>query len=102
MNEKDAAIYLLIDEQNELRFKIAIFGGNSQTSDVRFICEADAMSYLFDGKVSQNDEAVIIIPSMIGKLNEGMYNARLEVMVQDRRFIPLSLKLNFKKLFYRH
>ena len=94
MSDKES-IELMIDERNELRFKVAI-SGTAQNAIVRLVCENEGLNFMFDGK-QDGDEILITLPALDGKIKEGKYNARLEVMVESRYFVPLEMKLDFKK-----
>ncbi len=59
--------------------------------------ETDRMSLGFPGQRSDNGEISVIIPTLNKVLKEGNYNARLEVHVEDRMFVPLNLVTYFKK-----
>lgn len=94
MSNKES-IELMIDERNELRFRVAI-SGTSQSAIIRLVCENDGLGFMFEGK-QDGDEVLVTLPSLIGKLHEGKYDARLEVLVENRYFVPLEMKLDFKK-----
>ena len=48
---------------------------------------------------STNEEGMIqfIIPPLKGQLREGVYQSRVEVLIENRYFSPLTFNLNFKK-----
>ena len=59
--------------------------------------ERGDFSYAFSGKVSDEGEVSVVIPSLKKSLSEGTYKARLEVLVDDRIFMPLEFDANFKQ-----
>jgi len=53
---------------------------------------------MFPGRGTQEDGVVqFVIPQMKGKIQEGLYSARVEVLVENRYFSPVQFQLNFKK-----
>ena len=91
------AIELHLDQDNELRFNVVVEGSEEGSPDYRLMLETDRMSLGFSGKRSDNGEISVIIPTLSKVLKEGNYNARLEVRVEDRVFVPLNLVTYFKK-----
>jgi hypothetical protein len=91
-------IKIKLDEDNSIRLGLAI-----QTSDpgqsakpmVRFMCESEKMSYSFPGTYNNAGEVLVKIPPMQGKISEGVYDARLEVVVDSKYFVPLEIKTRF-------
>ncbi len=49
------------------------------------------------GDFLPNNEVSIVIPPLKGMLKEGSYDSYLEVLVDDRVFIPLEMKINFEQ-----
>lgn len=92
------SIDLDIDESNELAFKIRMEGAASAPAKVRLVCENEDFSYMFNGYGTNEPEVVqFTLPQMSGKINEGTYQARVEVLVDNRYFAPLRFDINFKK-----
>ena len=53
---------------------------------------------MFVGRGTGEDGVVqFVIPQMKGKLQEGTYAARVEVLIENRYFSPVQFQLNFKK-----
>ena len=90
-------IDLMLDNDNELRFKVSIEGTRPGTSVCRLMLEGPEMSYSFKGQQTNDGEVVVQIPSMKGIIKEGIYDVHLEVVVDDRIFIPLEMKTHFEK-----
>jgi hypothetical protein len=86
-----------IDEANELLFKVQI-EGTEVPAKTRLVCEGKDVGYMFSGGFT-NEPGVIqfVIPNMKGKIAEGVYNAKLEVLIENRCFSPIEFKLQFKK-----
>lgn len=97
--QEQEPIELDIDESNELLFKLNVEGaGNDSVTRVRLVCESDDLSYSFTGKGTQEIDTVkFVIPTMKGKITEGTYKTRLEVMVDNKYFVPVEFDVNFKK-----
>jgi len=98
--QEQEIVELDIDESNELLFKLNVEGANNDSvTRVRLVCESGDLSYAFTGKNTQELDVIkFTIPSMKGKLSEGTYKTRLEVMVDSRYFVPVELDINFKKV----
>ena len=91
-------VSLDIDESNDLTFKVKMEGTTSSSAKVRLVCEGKDFSYMFNGYGTGEDEVVqFTIPSMVNKVPEGTYDARVEVMVENRYFTPLRFQIAFKK-----
>jgi hypothetical protein len=97
MEQLTETIALDMEESNELAFKIKVEGASSPAK-VRLVCESGDVAYMFNGR-GTSDEGVVqfIIPQMKGKLQEGTYAARVEVLIENRYFSPVQFQLNFKK-----
>lgn len=91
-------VELDIEESNELKFKIKLEGNVSSPAKVRLVCEGDEFSYVFKGYgTGEMDVVQFTLPRMESKLKEGTYNAKVEVLVENRYFAPLQFQINFKK-----
>lgn len=55
------------------------------------------MNYSFVGSADSSGEISFTIPPLQKILSEGTYNTRLEVVVDDRIFVPLTMHTNAKK-----
>lgn len=90
----DFDIYL--DTDNELKFTVAIEGAHQADVRSQFILEGPkGISFCFAGKPS-GSEVAVDVPSLKGLLREGVYNTRLEVIVDDRVFTPLQMQATLK------
>jgi len=93
-----ADIELFLDNDNELKFDIQVEGAHSANFDARLILErSDGVNFGFKGTQDPNGEISVIIPEMTKSLAEGTYASRLEVIVDDRIFIPLVMQAELKK-----
>ncbi len=90
-------IDLHLDNDNELLFKVVVEGTNQGTARCRLMLEKNDFSYVFNGDVSTDGEVSVSIPTMKSNLTEGNYQAHLEVLVDDRIFVPLTFNANFKQ-----
>lgn len=98
MLDERETVDLDIDEANELLFKIKIEGTDQPVSNIRLVCESKDMSYMFPGRTtSQPDEVQFDLPILDSKLTEGVYSAHVEVMVDNRYFLPVKFNINLKK-----
>jgi len=90
-------IDLDLDNENEITFNVQIEGTRPGTPMCRLMIENSDLSYVLSGDFLENDEVSITVPPMKSILNEGIYDSYLEVIVDDRVFIPLEMKINFEK-----
>lgn len=90
----DFDIYL--DTENELKFTVAIEGAHEANVRSQFILEGPkGINLCFEGRPN-GSEIAVDVPSLKGMLREGLYNTRLEVIVDDRVFTPLQMQANLK------
>ena len=95
-----AEVEFKLDEHHELAFTVDITGNTKVDSipQIRFVCEGpDKVLYSFEGVYSKDSQVEIEIPPMKGKMPEGVYSSRLEVILEDKYFVPLELEVNFIK-----
>lgn len=98
MTDVREAIVVDSDENNELLFKVRIEGTDPTPAKVRLVCEdANGVSFMFEGKSFSDDVVQFLIPAMGKKINEGTYASKIEVVVNNRLFVPVAFDLNFKK-----
>ena len=90
-------IDLHLDNDNELLFKVVVEGTSHGTAKCRLMLEKNDFSYVFNGALDENGEVSVSIPTMKSALKEGTYQAHLEVLVDDRIFVPLTFNANFKQ-----
>lgn len=93
-----ADIPLKLDENNTLEFSVDITGDEPVQGApiIRFVCESKDVSYVFEGKYVGGNDVEVEVPPMKGKLKEGTYQTKLEVILEDRYFCPLELEAEFK------
>lgn len=87
-----------IEEASELLFKVKVEGIEPAPAKVRLVCEVGDVGYIFNGHPTP-DEGVVqfLLPSLKDKLKEGVYLSRVEVLIENRYFAPVSFNINFKK-----
>jgi len=90
-------IDLHLDNDNELLFKVTVEGSREAETVCRLMLEKDDFSYVFSGGMSPDGEVKVVIPTLKKNLTEGDYNAHLEVLVDDRIFVPLTFNARFKE-----
>ena len=90
-------IDLDLDNENEMTFNVIIEGTRPGEPLCRLMIENEDMSFSMQGDFLPNDEVSIVIPPLKGILKEGSYDSYLEVLVDDRVFIPLEIKINFEQ-----
>jgi hypothetical protein len=92
-------IQIHLDEDNELRFGVAVEGAESGNITCRLVLESpnSSMGIMFPGHSVTNGEVRVLVPSLKSFLNEGIYPMKLEVLVDDRVFTPLSMNVELKQ-----
>lgn len=86
------------EEVNELMFKIRVEGTASGPARVRLVVEAADMSYMFPAKPGGEEGVVLFtVPQMSGRLPEGSYPSKVEVLIENRVFVPVEFNTEFKK-----
>lgn len=92
------SVKINLGRENVLTFNLKISGVRSRDTKVstRFICEDVGLEYAFPGH-AENGNIVVEIPPMRGKITEGLYPAKIEVVVGDRVFTPLSINAKFER-----
>lgn len=87
-----------MEESNELLFKVKVEGADPAPAKVRLVCEQGDLAYMFNGRSAGGDGLVQFnLPVMKDKLKEGLYLARVEVLIENRYFAPVQFQVNFKK-----
>lgn len=89
-------VELDVDEINELLFKINIEGHISGPAKVRMICEGDDVSYMFPGRPDKDGLVQFVIAKNSG-LGEGTYPSKIEVLIENRYFVPVQFNVLIKK-----
>ena len=93
-NVSDFNIFL--DTDNELAFSLEIEGAEDSSVKSQFIIEGPrGISLSFSGE-TQSGEVLVEVPSLKGMVIEGVYDTRLEVIVDDRVFTPLQMRTSIK------
>lgn len=90
-------IYLDVEEANELLFKVQIEGADPAPAKVRMVCDGGDLGFIFNGKSGPEGSVQFNLPVMKDKLREGLYQARVEVLIENRYFAPVQFQINFKK-----
>lgn len=87
---------IFLDTDNELKFTVAIEGVGEASVRSQFILEGPkGINLAFEGR-ADGSEISVDVPSLKGMLREGLYNTRLEVIVDDRIFTPLQMQATLK------
>lgn len=92
-------VELKLDEENELLFNVHIEGTSASSVAVRMMCESENYKAYFDGKFNGN-EVQVIVPELkkdSSFLENKNYNAHLEIVIENKFFIPLKFNVKFKE-----
>ena len=90
-------IDLDLDNENEMTFSVLIEGTRPGEPLCRLMIENDDMTFSMQGDFLPNNEVSIVVPPLKGIIREGKYDTYLEVLVDDKVFIPLEMKINFEQ-----
>lgn len=90
-------IDLMLDEENELTFQLSVEGSRPAQAICRLNVHGEKMNLLFEAQKNYDDEINVILPPLAHVLKEGKYDMSLEVVVDDKYFVPLTLTGNFEK-----
>lgn len=94
-------------EKHELTFDFKIEGSKEEPTDIRFIIEPEGFSESQDDSndkeetvqdkysiickaIRTNDSIKVLIPRLLNLFRSGSYKARIEVILEDRLFVPLK------------
>lgn len=91
-------IELDVDEPAELLFKVKVEGASSPAK-ARLVCEGKSLGVVFNGRrtADASDVVQFEMPALKNSLGEGTYDARVEVIVDNRVFVPVEFNLKLKK-----
>ena len=92
-----SSIDLSLDNNNEITFQVNIEGSSPAHPSCRFLIEGHEMSFAFPGEIERDGTVNVTVPPLEKVLREGTYNSGLEVIVDDRVFVPLELEVSFEK-----
>ncbi len=88
---------IYLDDDNEIRFGVNVEGSEKHDVKCRLTMEAsNAMSLFFPGNRLSDGEVQVIVPSLKNVLKEGVYPVKLEVLIDDRIFVPLEMSMNIR------
>lgn len=92
-------IDLDIDEVNELAFKLRIDGVASGAVTARLYCESSGgLMHVVTGQFKGEPETVTFkVPQMSSLVTEGTYPSWIEVLIDNKQFVPATFNIKFKK-----
>ena len=91
----DFDIYL--DTDNSLAFSVDIAGAAGSSVRSQFVMEGpNGINFCFKGR-SEGKEIHVEIPTLKNMISEGKYDTRLEVIIDDRVFVPLELQTELRR-----
>lgn len=83
-----------LDESMNITFSVITENIDRAERHVRLVIVGEKMSCTFNAPSEQSGETVNInIPVLKGVFNEGVYDAMLEVIVGERIYTPLKMKM---------
>lgn len=89
---------LRLDEDNELFFRLGIQGATERPQLVRLTCEGGSFIYSAAGEDAEEGVTRFVIrrPGHVFEANR-VYEGKLEVVVENRYFVPAKFKFKFKE-----
>ena len=98
MSDAEGNTELRLSESNDVYFKVSVHGATRPPDSIRLVCETEDVLYSFRGEASDAGPDVVrfVVPPMAGTLKNGQVcEARVEVVVEDRYFVPVRFKAEF-------
>jgi hypothetical protein len=86
-------VELKLDESNALVFEVKIDGDAKAIPHYRLMCQFENISYAFDG-TSTDDGVRFEIPKL-ESIQPGTYDTHLEVIIENKLFVPMQFKTKF-------
>lgn len=83
------------DEANEMLFKVNVEGHAVGPARVRLVCEVGDVAMMFPGRPSTDGLIQFIIPK--NSLKEGKHHSLVEVMVDNKYFVPVEFNVEIKR-----
>jgi hypothetical protein len=92
-------INLNLEEVNELSFKLRVEGRASGRVSARLYCESEnGVMHAFSGQFNSEPETVTFKLSQMNKImSEGCYPAWVEVLIENKQFVPARFNIKFAK-----
>lgn len=93
-------IEINLDEISTITIEMQIDGNiESNKTEMRFSIINENIRHSFIGKRIDNGIYQIKFPKLLGKIDEGTYDAEIEILIGDKHFVPLTETVNlFKKI----
>jgi len=88
---------LKLDEQTDMSFGIDVYGTTEQVDRVRLVIEGPHFDISCHCEVA-NGEVTAKVPKLKGIFPSGVYEARLETIVEGKIFTPLIEQIEFDQL----
>jgi hypothetical protein len=88
---------LELTEQTDMSFGIEVYGTTEQTQNVRLVLEGPDFDIACKCKV-EGGEVTAHIPKLKGILPAGVYESRLEVIIDGKIFTPLKEQIELNPL----
>ena len=79
---------LELTEESKLVFDVKVSGTDESVSDYRFVIEHEKFNIVCKGTIVE-DGIEVTIPKLKGILTEGVYSTSLEIIINDKVFVPL-------------
>ena len=91
-------IEIKLEQASTLTMEMKIEGDiKGATPQLRLSVLAEGLRYSFGATQTSPHVYQIDFPVMEGKINEGQYDAQVEIMVDGKYFVPLEEKINFTR-----
>lgn len=99
MESLSESIELDVDEPSELEFKVRIEGtSGGSPAKTRLVIEGTDANVMVEGTADDDPSVVtFVVPKLSGRMTEGAHRAYLEVVVENRYFVPIRFSVDVKK-----
>lgn len=91
-------IEIKLEEASSLTLEMAIEGDvKTDAPEMHFTVMSEGLRYSFPATRHENGVYKVNVPQMLGKINEGEYDAIVEIIVDGKYFKPLTETVKFTK-----
>lgn len=97
MSESEA-MELRLDEENELFFRLGVQGAGAPPQIVRIVCEGEKFTVSVNGEPAEEGITRFVVPALHESFTPNKtYEAKLEVVVDNKYFVPAKFNFKFKQ-----
>ena len=87
-----------LDETAQLEFDIQVSGMSDKIESTRFVIEGKDFDIICKTDITPEGSSRVHIPRLKGLFESGIHQARLEVIIDNKVFVPLRETIEFETL----